>query len=191
MRGWFSSTRDLLEKYAKGKIVLALLLITWAVYAYMLSTTIPLVMRYAHGLKLLDMQPMGYTVEYARTLFTNLGAAGRDAYLFKQIPVDMFYPFLFALSYSLLLTYLFRKSFRPESKMHNLALVPIFAGVFDYLENIGIIYHLQSYPQLSDSMIRLTSVFSMLKSIFTMIFFVLLFVGLGGILMKRFGKSLP
>jgi hypothetical protein len=179
-------TKATLRKYNRGWIVLTMLLITWALYGYMLSSSIPKVMGYAHGMKLLDMQPTGYTVEYARGLFTTLGEAGRHAYLYDQIPVDMVYPLFFAISYSLLLMYLFSKSFRPQHWIFNLTVIPIFAGSFDYLENIGIIYHLQSYPQLSDSILRLTNVCSVLKSVFTMVFFVLLIVGLVRISVRRY-----
>jgi len=182
-------TKAKLRKYARGWIVLMMILITWALYGYMLTSSIPKVMGYAHEMKLLDMKPVGYTVEYARELFSALGETGRHAYLYEQIPVDMVYPLFFAISYSLLLTYLFGKGFRPEDWIQNLAVIPIFGGVFDYLENIGIIYHLQTYPQLSDSLIRLTSICSILKSVFTTIFFLLLFVGLLRVVLRRLGNK--
>jgi|WetSurMetagenome_2_1015567.scaffolds.fasta_scaffold608124_1 hypothetical protein len=179
-----TETRDRLAKYSRGWIVSVMLLLTLAVYTYMLTTTIPLVMQHSHGMELLDMQPTGYTVEYAKALFKELGESGRYVYLHRQIPADMVYPFLFAVTYSLLLTYIFRKAFSVNSRWHTLVVVPIFAGAFDYLENLGIIYHLESYPQLSDNMIRLTNFCSVAKSIFTMLFFALLFVGLAKLAMR-------
>ena len=53
---------------------------------------------FADGLQLLDMMPAGYDLEYVRSLFENLGTEGRAAYLNRQIPLDLVYPFLFGLS---------------------------------------------------------------------------------------------
>lgn len=179
----------LLKKYSSGKIVLLFFVVTQAVYAFMLLVTIPQVMEYSNGMRLFDLQPMGYSAEYARNLLDTLGQEGRAAYLFRQIPIDMIYPFLFAIAYSLLLALVFKKGFSPESGMHALCLVPIAAGLFDYLENIGIIAMLSIYPGFSDSLARLTNLFSVSKSIFTTLFFILLFVGIAVLIKKRLGNT--
>ena len=145
-------------------------------------------MNYANGMKILDLQPTGYSADYAKTLFDNLGTGGRDYYLYRQIPLDMIYPFLFAVTYSLLLTYLFKKSFNPESKLHFLSIIPLFGGLFDYFENIGIIIMLSIYPGFSIHLANITSLFSILKSISTTLFFVLLVVGIVGFIIKKFMK---
>jgi hypothetical protein len=170
--------RRRLEKRARGRTLIVLLLITWSLYSLMMFYTIPLVMDYAHGMKLLDMQPLGYNVDYARTLMTQLGEEGRHAYLFRQLPIDMIYPFCFALTYSLLLVYLFRRGFREGNFICHFFAVPVLGGAFDYLENLGEITMLVSYPDFPDWLIRLTGAFSILKSFFTTIFFVLLVIGL-------------
>lgn len=188
MKEKFKKIQQLLSKYSTGRNVLFLFLITQIIYFLMLFYTIPNVMNYANSMKLLDMQPTGYSAEYANTLFDNLGADGRDSYLFRQIPVDMIYPFLFIITYSLLLTYLFRKSFNPESKIHSLNIIPFFGGLFDYLENIGIIIMLSIYPSFSVHLANMTNAFSILKSTSTTIFFVILVVGLVGFIFKKFKK---
>ena len=155
----------------------------------MLLYTIPNLMNYTNGMKILDLQPTGFSAEYAKTLFDNLGVIGRDYYLYTQLPLDMIYPFLFAVAYSLLLTFLFKKSFNPESKLHFLSIIPLFGGLFDYFENIGIIIMLSIYPSFSTHLANVTSLFSVLKSISTTIFFVLLVIGIVGIIIKKFRKS--
>jgi len=52
-------------------------------------------------MKLLDMLPTGYNQDYVSELFRTLGENGREIYLTNQIPVDMIYPLLFGLTYSL------------------------------------------------------------------------------------------
>ena len=75
----------------------------------MLMVTIPKTMGFSKGMKLLDMMPMGYDSEYINTLFEALGENGRGVYLYNQIPIDMVYPFLFGISYCLLLVYFLQK----------------------------------------------------------------------------------
>jgi len=142
----------------------------------MLTITIPQVMRFSEGMKLLDMMPAGYSAEYVNTLLNTLGEDGRNAYLFHQIPVDMVYPFLFAVSYCLLLAYFLDKLGKLESRLFYFCLLPLFSGFFDYGENIGIITMLNSYPDNSDLLTQVTNVFSVLKSAITTLYFVSLLV---------------
>ncbi len=185
----FRNIKHLLGKHSTGRNVIFLLVITQIIYFLMLLYTIPTVMSYANGMKILDLMPMGYSADYAKRLFDELGVVGRNYYLFRQIPLDMIYPFLFAVTYSLLLTYLFKKSFDSESKLQFLSIIPLFGGFFDYLENIGIIIMLFSYPKFSAILASVTNLFSILKSISTTLFFVLLVIGIVAFIIKKFRKT--
>lgn len=142
----------------------------------MLFVTIPKTVAYSGGMKLLDMMPQGYDSEYVNELFNKLGEEGREAYLFNQIPVDMIYPFLFGISYSLLIAYFLNKLDKLNTSFFFLCLVPIIAGVADYLENIGIISMLNDYPDLSTTQISTTNLFTLIKSLSTTLFFLILIV---------------
>jgi len=166
--------RDLVRKNINGKRVLILFILTNIIYAVMLIVTIPNVMNYAGGMKLLDMMPTGYSPEYVSSLLIALGEQGRHAYLFNQIPVDMVYPFLFGVSYCLVLAYFLHKLGKLESSLFYLCLLPLLAGLFDYFENIGIITLLNSYPYTSVVLSQITNVCSVLKSAFTTIYFITL-----------------
>ena len=98
---------ELLNKYSSGKNVLILFMFTQVVYGIMLGFSIPNVMQYSSGMKILDLIPTGYSPEYVQKLFKTLGEAGRGVYLYQQIPLDMIYPGLFAVSYTLLLVFFF------------------------------------------------------------------------------------
>ena len=102
------------DRHATGKVVLILFIITMASYVFMLAYTIPEVMDFANGMKILDMMPLGYSSEYVHILLETLGEDGRDYYLYRQIPADTIYPFMFMLGYSFLLGYIFKKSFKPH-----------------------------------------------------------------------------
>jgi len=160
-----------LQKIASGRIVLFSFVLTMAVYFLMLLYTIPKVESFAPGIALFDLSPAGYSYQHAASLLEALGETGRSVYLYQQLPADFIYPGLFAISYSLLLIWLFAKSFKPESRVFYLAIVP------DYLENVCIVLMIKSFPDLSQKLVAVASNFSMLKSIFTTGFFLLLLIG--------------
>ena len=168
----------ILEGCFSWRNVLVLFIVTQIVYGIILGFTIPMVTEYSSGMKLLDTMPMGYNSAYVERLLNILGEEGRRLYLSYQIPVDMVYPGLFAVAHSLLLMGIFRKNFWLHGKVRYFVLVPIFAGAFDYLENIGIIIMILIYPKFIPIVADLTSMFSMLKSIFTTLFFGTLIVSL-------------
>ncbi|WP_298879635.1 hypothetical protein [uncultured Polaribacter sp.] len=165
-----------IEKNISGKKVLGLFILTNIVYTFMLTVTIPKTMGFSNGMKLLDMMPTGYSFNYVSDLFNSLGENGRLTYLTNQIPVDMIYPLLFGLSYCLLLGYFLKKLNKLNSPYNYLCLIPIIAGIADYLENIGIITMLKNYPELKEITVYTTNIFSVIKSISTSIFFITLIV---------------
>jgi hypothetical protein len=168
--------RNIIAKHSSGRKVLLLFIITNLVYAFMLIVTIPKTMILSRGMKLLDMMPTGYSSEYINTLLEALGKDGRDVYLYNQIPVDMIYPMLFGISYCLILAYFLNKLNKLSSPLFYLCLLPLIAGLFDYMENIGIITMLISYPDLSHIQTTMTNIFTIIKSIASTIYFVALII---------------
>lgn len=166
----------IIEKHISGKKVLGLFILTNVVYVFMLTVTIPKTMKFTNGMKLLDMMPAGYDFDYASKLFSSLGENGRATYLTIQIPVDMIYPLLFGLTYCLLLGYFLKKLNKLYSPYLYLCLLPIIAGIADYLENFGIMAMLKNYPALTEITVNTTSSFSMVKSISTTALFIALIV---------------
>ncbi|MGI9550226.1 MAG: hypothetical protein ACR2MT_03425 [Aurantibacter sp.] len=163
--------REIIDKNSSGKKVLFFFILTNVIYAIMLVLTIPKTMEFSKDMKLLDMMPTGYNSQYIQTLFNTLGEAGRNTYLFNQIPVDMVYPFLFAICYCLIIAYFLKKLNKLNSPFFYLCLLPVVAATADYLENFGIIAMLNSYPKLPQLLMSATSIFSIVKSITTTLFF--------------------
>ena len=181
--------RELIKKHIEGKKVLILFIITNIIYTIMLTTTIPIVVRLAGGLKLLDMMPMGYSNRYVNELLYALGEEGRHAYLFLQIPVDMVYPLFFGISNCLLLAYFLNKIEKIDGKLSYLCYLPLFSGIFDYFENLGIIMMLKNFPNNSILLSEATNVFSILKSSFTTFYFLVLLLVLIKFAKDKIGKS--
>ncbi|NQY95468.1 MAG: hypothetical protein HRT43_14980 [Campylobacteraceae bacterium] len=173
-------------KYSTGKIVLGLFALTMIVYLTMILYTIPSLSAFAPAFPVFDLSPSGYSFSYANELLQALGSEGRNMYLYTQLPLDFIYPGLFSITYSLLLVWLFRKSFSDDSKIHYLFFVPLIAGVFDYFENLFIIKMINSFPELQAGTVQIASIFTVLKSGFTVVFFTLLLMGFILFLKKRF-----
>jgi hypothetical protein len=167
-----------IAKHTTGFKVLLLFIAANIVYVAMVFNTIPKVSSYAEGMKILDMMPMGYNFDYVKKLFDQLGEEGRAIYLNQQIPLDLIYPFLFALSNFLLLAYLFKKIAVKNKKNYNLCLIPVFGGIFDYLENFGTIKMLIDYPDISSFGVQANNIFTILKSGFTTAYFIILIIAL-------------
>lgn len=168
--------KDLIKRNLTGRMVLTLFILTNIIYVTMLVVTIPMVTSHSGGMKLPDMMPTGYSPEYMNTLMNTLGETGRNIYLFNQLPLDMVYPFLFGISYCLLLGYFLKKLGKLDSKLIYLCLLPLIAGIFDYAENIGVITILNTFPSHSDKLSALTSIFSVIKSVSTTVFFTILII---------------
>ncbi len=166
------------QKYSTGRVISVLFILTMTVYFVMLSYSIPAVSAFAPDLPIFDLSPAGYSLTYADELLNALGTKGRETYLSSQLPLDFIYPGLFSITFSLLLVWLFGKTCRVNSKIYYFALVPFLAGMFDYVENIFIIKMIHSFPELQASTVNIASTFTILKSSFTMFFFVLLIAGL-------------
>lgn len=89
------------------------------------------------GLRPFDIRPGGYSPVEANTLLDALGASGRRFYLTRQIPLDLAYPALMALTLISLLRWL-----ESRGTDHRLVQIGIWlslgAAIADYLENAGI-----------------------------------------------------
>lgn len=172
----------------QGRKVLLLFILTNIVYVIMLTLTIPKVMSFSGGMKLLDMLPTGYNPEYVNALLNALGENGRHAYLFTQIPVDLIFPGLFGISYCLLFAYLLNKIGKLNGYYWGLCWFPVLAGLFDYFENFGIIALLKNHPANSIFLAQATNVFSVLKSVFTTLSFTTLIILLIVFMITKYKK---
>ncbi len=163
--------KKLILNHLQGKKVLLFFILTNIVYVFMLLVTIPKVLSFAGGSNIPDMMPTGYAPFYIDLLFNELGEQGRSVYLNSQIPADMIYPFLFGISYCLLMAFLLKKMGKLDHWAFNFTYLPLAAGLFDYLENIGVIMMLKQFPDISASLVRSSSIFTLLKSGLTTIYF--------------------
>jgi hypothetical protein len=166
--------KEIILKNLGGKKVLFFFTLSSSIYFFMVFVSIPYVMKFSGGKKLLDMLPTGYDPVYVASLFEVLGKDGRGAYLYNQLPVDMVYPFLFAVSSCLVIGYFLNKINKFKGFFVYLCFIPIFTAIFDYGENVGIILMLKTYPNSIDLLVKVSSAFSVLKSFSTVSYFLAL-----------------
>jgi len=131
-----------------------------------------------------------YSPAKAFEMMDKYGEAGRSIYLKIELTADIIYPIIYTLFYGLLISWLFQRAFRSESKMMKLNVMPVGAWFFDLLENAGIVAMLVMYPAKPAAMAWLTMIFGSLKWGFAFVSIGLVLVGLVKATMNGFRKQI-
>ena len=173
----------------RGWALLLVFMLTQIVYMTMLLVTLPQLMEFSGGLKPFDLMPAGYDINYAIQFIRALGVEGEDYYLTRQIPLDMIYPGLFAITYTSLWQLLITKTRIKAPYLRLMAWLPLVAAFFDYAENVIVIKMLFSFPDLTGLLVTLANCSTVTKSVATSVYliallFLLIFYG-----MKRLRKT--
>jgi hypothetical protein len=106
------------------------------------------------------------------------GELGRFFYRNVELTVDIIYPIIYTLAFGLLISWLFQRGFKPDSKMQRLNVMPVGMWFFDLLENLGIVTLLSTYPARLTAVAWLTTFVSMIKWIFAGGSMLLIVIGL-------------
>lgn len=130
-----------------------------------------------------------YTPAQAFEMMDKYGEAGRAIYLKIELTADLIYPIIYTLFYGLLLSWLFQRGFKSDSKMQKRNVMPVGAWFFDLLENVGIVSMLAIYPSKPAFIAWLTMIFGSLKWAFFLATLALVLVGLVGAAMNGFKKQ--
>jgi hypothetical protein len=177
--------KTLIKKILKGKVVLLFFIISSSLYFLMLFVTIPHLNKITSGIRILDMMPAGYDSDYVVQLMEALGETGRHYYLYTQIPIDLVFPFFFAISNSLIMAWFLKKLDKLDTRWFYVCYLPLFAGFFDYAENFSIISILNNYPEIGENSVLFSNLFSVMKSSLTTIALSVLVIILLVFLFKR------
>ncbi len=156
-----------------GKCAIGLGLLGAAVYFVMISITLARIEALS-GHVPFDMRPMGYSLSEAITILESLGADGRDYYLSRQIPLDMVYPGLLALTLITTIRWFGQRLDHPKLLQVGM-LLSAAAAVFDYVENLGIIAIIWSWPVPSSALVVASSTATIAKSVSTIFAVTLVF----------------
>jgi hypothetical protein len=179
--GMLSKLSSLFHSWTRGWLILAL----FAAFVVFEAVTLPLLQAAPGGsIVALDAQVF-YTPEEA---FSTVASYGDAARFWSGIYLtwDVVNPILYTLAFSLLISWLFQRSFKARSKLHKLNVLPVGAGLFDLLENICIVTLLTVYPAQPAVVASLSSVCTMSKVSLLGMSTVLILVGLVKAAMNRF-----
>lgn len=95
---------------------------------------------------ILDLR-MTYTGEEAYQLLDDMGNEGRAAYKKTAGREDIIYPLIYGGMLILGIIFFLKRSFPDEPKLGLLAVLPVFAVLFDFAENSSIIMMISHYPE--------------------------------------------
>lgn len=168
-----------------GRLAIAFGLAATCIYLVMINITLEYIEALT-GLLPFDMRPGGYSPEEAGTLLNALGADGNRYYLTRQIPLDLIYPALMALTLVSILKWLEAKHVaRMLTKIG--VWLSIGAAAADYLENAGIVMMIFNWPEPSIYLVHAASIASIAKSGLTTLAVLSVIIGL---IVGAYGKTL-
>ena len=180
---------DWIGTVSTGRTVLLLFVATQIIYLAMLLFTLPHLQHLAGGMKPFDLLPQGYDSVYAGNFMEAIGPEGRRFYLTRQIPLDLVYPALFAMAFAVMWVWLLNSYHCASGRWRWVALLPVIAGLADYVENGLIATMLNTYPDMSDAVVATASLATMLKSTATAVYFVALLSLLVAVGVQRYRIS--
>lgn len=129
------------------------------------------------GLIPFDMRPGGYSLEQANALLNALGAEGNRYYLTRQIPLDLIYPALMAITLISILKWLAAK--HVARILTNIGVwLSLGAAVADYLENAGIVMMILNWPEPQTYLVHAASTASIAKAGLTTLAVLSVIIGL-------------
>jgi hypothetical protein len=140
---------------------------------------------YSGGAGMLDTLVGGFSPEEAYARLAAYGLDGRLYYLLIELTLDTLYPLVTLLFYSLALSFLNEHAFPPGHAFQLAPLVAVAGGLFDYMENAGVVVLLLTYPQSLTAVAAVTGAVALVKWVLTFATMGLLLVGIGALALGR------
>ena len=186
------------NRYPRSGHVFVALVVSIALWAFMVFWTLAYLRRISGGLEPFDLRTYGYDLSEARALLAALSQLGRDYYLNIQLSLDNAYPATYAFSRVLLLWWLtipgrvadFAIPFRARLA---LAALPVATAACDYVENGAIAAMLTAGPQVDAETVAWASFWTQAKSLGGLLTdataVILLMIMLNRWWQRRYGRS--
>ena len=151
-----------LVRQANGRNILIFLALFIVMNAVILPWGGGRIEAYSGGVGAIDLG-FWQTPEQLFAMVAAYGEQGRSFYFIFQLIADSAYPLIYGGLFALLITYLLRRSFPPESGVQKLHLIPAAVVIADFMENIGIMTLLATYPSQITAVAYFTAIFTLLK----------------------------
>ncbi len=139
-------------------------------------------------IQVLDLQ-FCYSPEKARSIISNYGDEGRGLAIKFGLIADTFYPMAYTFLFTIILT-LILKSLSGYGIIYKyLHLSPFLILITDYCENISVANLFRTYPNFSDTQVRIASFLTSLKWSLLGVLCVLILCSLIWLLQKKLCKA--
>jgi hypothetical protein len=135
------------------------------IYGFMINVTLPHIQEISQ-LVPFDMRPLGYSKQEAEQLLAALELTGRTYYLTHQIPLDLIYPALLALTLACANLW-FGYNLRKRRVINIGIILVVAAAIADYTENLGVTLMILSWPEVPSALVQFSSMATILKSVLT------------------------
>ena len=151
-----------LQRWATDRNILILLLMFIIFNAVVLPPVIDGFASMSHGAGLVDLLD-SYTPDALYAHLASFEPAGRQLYILHELTLDVVYPLLSALMFSLIIAYLLKRAGPIPGALQYLALVPLVEMLDDFLENSSLVTILTSFPARLDALAAAANVFTVGK----------------------------
>lgn len=129
-----------------------------------------------------DMTPLDlqehYTPQSVSAFMEKLGDTGRMFYTRLLIMLDFAFPLAYSLFWAAAIVFFWSRFLPRDSRIMYICLLPLAAGLADWLENLLILSMLFSYPKIVNMVAMLADSMTNLKNILLWISLLLLLLGL-------------
>ncbi|MDX1942206.1 MAG: hypothetical protein SFU99_16700 [Saprospiraceae bacterium] len=133
----------------------------------MMSLVMPQVARklqsYASGIKPIDLEIPTYSTDRAYEILSAYNAEALNYYKNIELSVDIIYPIIYGLAFALTIAFLWTRILPNKNWVRWLPLIPLKGMLFDFAENIGIIFIINQLPARANGLTSVTAIFSLLK----------------------------
>ncbi len=114
------------------------------------------------NVEILDLQ-FGYTPEKARAIISQYGDNGRAFAAKFELIADTFYPISYTFLFLMIMGWVFKLLAPYGFRIRYIHLLPFLVMLADYSENACIVSMLKGYPDISDRLATISSLFTSLK----------------------------
>ena len=122
----------------------------------------PTIVEHSRGLTILDLRE-SFSPDDAYELFTELGTAGRQAYLILHLVPDMIFPISYALTFAFISAWLLVRLLPLDHRLQWLSMIPLISGLADVLENISLVICNLAYPGRIDWLVQFAHLITKVK----------------------------
>ena len=166
------------HQWAIGRLVITLLI----VYGFFAGYVMPLMAANMNTAARQIVSPLDlmffYSPQQAFEMMDRYGDAGRTTYLTIELTADIVYPIASALFFSLLLSWLLQRGFKPDSRIQRFNITPVGSWFFDLIENAVIVPMILIYPTQSPILEWLAMILGSVKWGFAFLSLGLVLIGL-------------